>query len=112
MAEQQQEQLLTFTEKALARARQLQDKNPDKMLLFGTKRGGCSGKMYEITLAKEAKEGDAVVEMGGVKILIPKDSVDFLRGSTIDYKDTLMDAGFDIQNPNVKRSCGCGHSIG
>jgi iron-sulfur cluster assembly protein/iron-sulfur cluster insertion protein len=59
----------------------------------------------------EIDADDAVTEHGGVKVIVDSESADRLRGSTLDYKDGLMGAGFAIENPNVTRSCGCGNSF-
>jgi iron-sulfur cluster assembly protein/iron-sulfur cluster insertion protein len=59
----------------------------------------------------EIDQDDAVTEHGGVKVIVDSESADRLRGSTLDYKDGLMGAGFAIENPNVTRSCGCGNSF-
>jgi iron-sulfur cluster assembly protein/iron-sulfur cluster insertion protein len=58
-------------------------------------------------------EADDVVEDfgGGVRIAVDSQSVEMLRGSTLDYKDGLMGAGFAMDNPNVTKSCGCGNSF-
>jgi len=33
------------------------------------------------------------------------------RGSVVDYVDSLMGAGFTVNNPNAVSTCGCGHSF-
>ena len=68
--------------------------------------------MYDIGLEKEPKTDDIVIEEKGVKIFINPMSIEFMKGSTVDYVDALTNAGFKINNPNVKTSCGCGHSVG
>jgi len=72
--------------------------------------GGCAGLQYGMNL-DEAKEGDAVVERGGVQVIVDAESGKYLEGATIDYSDGLSGAGFRIQNPNAVRSCGCGTSF-
>jgi iron-sulfur cluster assembly protein len=72
--------------------------------------GGCAGLQYGMGL-DHAKEGDEVVEREGVKVIVDRESVSYLNGSTIDYTDDLAGAGFRIQNPNAVRSCGCGTSF-
>ena len=68
--------------------------------------------MYEIGFEKESKKEDIVIEEKGIKIFINPQSIEFMKGSTVDYIDTLQNSGFKINNPNAKRSCGCGHSVG
>ncbi|HSL25408.1 MAG TPA: iron-sulfur cluster assembly accessory protein, partial [Acidimicrobiia bacterium] len=59
----------------------------------------------------EVESDDIVSEFGKVRVVVDPESADRLRGSTLDYKDGLMGAGFAIDNPNVTRSCGCGNSF-
>lgn len=73
--------------------------------------GGCSGLQYKMDFDAE-KPGDRIFEKDGVKVLVDMKSLLYLNGTELDYKDELMQAGFVFQNPNVKRSCGCGASFG
>ena len=73
-------------------------------------KGGCSGLQYEMTLGA-GRPGDAVIERDGVKFFVDEESAQLLRGSTLDYRDALTGAGFQIVNPNAARTCGCGSSF-
>ena len=73
-------------------------------------KGGCSGLQYEMSLDGQ-KEGDSIVEKDGVEFLVDSESADYLRGSTLDYRDGLTGTGFHIENPNAARTCGCGTSF-
>jgi iron-sulfur cluster assembly protein/iron-sulfur cluster insertion protein len=59
----------------------------------------------------EVDDNDIVEEFGDVRVLVDPQSAEMVRGSTLDYKEGLMGAGFAIENPNVTRSCGCGNSF-
>lgn len=72
--------------------------------------GGCAGMQYGMVMDHQ-KEGDEVIERDGVQVLVDSFSVNYLRGSTIDFSDDLAGAGFRIKNPNASRSCGCGTSF-
>jgi iron-sulfur cluster insertion protein len=73
--------------------------------------GGCSGMSYELGWDDSAAEDDNVVESQGVKVFVDAKSAEDVAGREIDYVDNrLMGAGFAINNPNVKSSCGCGSS--
>jgi iron-sulfur cluster assembly protein len=72
--------------------------------------GGCSGLQYGMTLDEE-QEGDTVTIHERVKIFVDEMSVGYLIGSEIDYVDSLMGAGFVVNNPNAVSACGCGHSF-
>jgi iron-sulfur cluster assembly protein len=54
---------------------------------------------------------DKVLEANGVKVYVDGNSVDLLKGSQIDYVDTLMGACFTVNNPNAVAACGCGSSF-
>jgi len=73
--------------------------------------GGCSGFQYSMDFENEAKEGDSVVDHGGVKLFLDPMSSMYLQGVTIDYVVGLQGAGFKFVNPNAKNTCGCGQSF-
>jgi len=72
--------------------------------------GGCSGLQYKMDLDAE-RAGDRIFEKDGAKVLVDMKSLLYLNGTELDYKEGLMESGFVFQNPNVKRSCGCGTSF-
>ena len=72
--------------------------------------GGCSGLTYKMDL-DEVRQGDKVFEHAGAKLVVDRKSFLYLNGTILDYQDGLMSSGFNLQNPNVKRSCGCGSSF-
>ncbi len=114
MQQQTKEVIITLTEKAANKVKSLLEKEnkQDYGLRIGIMSGGCSGYMYDIGLEKSPKENDTVFEDKGVKIFMNQESIAFMKGSTIDYVESLQNSGFKINNPNVKTSCGCGHSVG
>jgi iron-sulfur cluster assembly accessory protein len=72
--------------------------------------GGCSGLTYKMDL-DQARDGDKVFEHQGAKLIVDRKSFLYLNGTILDYADGLMSSGFNLQNPNVKRTCGCGSSF-
>jgi iron-sulfur cluster assembly protein len=72
--------------------------------------GGCSGLQYKMDLDVE-RPGDKVFSEGDAKILVDRKSFLYLNGTELDYNEGLMQSGFTLHNPNVKRSCGCGASF-
>jgi iron-sulfur cluster assembly accessory protein len=72
--------------------------------------GGCSGLTYKMDLDQQ-RDGDKVFEHAGAKLVVDRKSFLYLNGTVLDYTEELMSAGFNLQNPNVKRSCGCGSSF-
>ena len=114
MHQQTKEIIVTLTEKAASKVKSLLEKENKQGygLRVGVTPGGCSSYMYDIGLEKAPKENDIVIEEKGVKLFINPESIAFMKGSTVDYTDSLTNAGFKINNPNVKTTCGCGHSVG
>ncbi len=84
--------------------------SPTAGLRLGVSKGGCAGWQYEMKVS-EPESGDEVVESGTARVIVAADSLDKLRGCEVDYSDDLTDAGFKINNPNARRSCGCGTSF-
>ena len=80
-------------------------------LRMAVRPGGCSGFSYEMFFDSEVEDVDIVEEFGDVRVVVDPQSAERLRGSTLDYRDCLMGAGFAIDNPNVTKSCGCGNSF-
>ncbi|MCH7573120.1 MAG: iron-sulfur cluster assembly accessory protein [Planctomycetes bacterium] len=91
-----------------------QELDPEKVSLrVGVKGGGCSGMSYIMEIDEAIpKQADQIFEQGGVKILIDTKSHLYLDGMTIDYQqNNMMGGGFEFNNPNAKKSCGCGTSF-
>lgn len=80
-------------------------------LRFGVQGGGCSGYSYLLEFEEAPQEDDEVHTFGNVRVFLNPLHLQYVRGSVIDYKDELIGAGFNIENPNVKRKCGCGSSF-
>ncbi|MAA83191.1 MAG: iron-sulfur cluster insertion protein ErpA, partial [Hyphomonas sp.] len=70
--------------------------------------GGCSGFSYKFDFDQAVKEDDIVLERDGAKVLIDEMSLEFLKGSQIDFTTELIGAAFKISNPNATAACGCG----
>lgn len=81
------------------------------MVRLAVEGGGCSGFQYQFTLDESRGADDLLVEREGAKVLIDPISLDFLKGSEIDFADEMIGASFKVNNPNAKMSCGCGTSF-
>jgi len=107
--------MITVTEKAAQTALGLIEREGNstderfglRMQVVG---GGCSGFQYNLEFG-ESKGNDKVFEFHGLKVYVDPRRTLYLAGSTLDYKDGLMDSGFKITNPNAKAECGCGESF-
>jgi iron-sulfur cluster assembly accessory protein len=104
--------MITLTETAARQIGVLQKEQDaeGKALRLYVEAGGCSGMQYG--MAFDTKQADdEVVQQNGVEVVVDPMSLNFLKGSVIDYVDSLQGSGFQIKNPNVHSSCGCGKSF-
>jgi len=113
MATEQTQELITVTAKAAEKIKEFMAEEAEKpqYLRVYVQGGGCSGLSYGMGFEKAADEDDTVIEQQGVKILVDDYSKDSLKGANVDYIESLMGSGFKINNPNVTKSCSCGHSF-
>lgn len=88
-----------------------EESNPDIKLRVFVQGGGCSGFSYGFTLDEAQNEDDFDFEYDGIKVLVDSMSYQYLQGSSIDYKEDLMNASFVINNPQAQSTCGCGSSF-
>jgi iron-sulfur cluster assembly accessory protein len=104
--------MITLTENAVKHVSTLQKEQnaAGKPLRVYVEAGGCSGMEYGMAF-DERKPEDEVVQQDGVEVVIDPMSASFLKGSVVDYVDSLQGSGFKIQNPNVHSTCGCGRSF-
>ena len=73
--------------------------------------GGCSGFQYSLNIEENSRQGDFVLDQGGVKLFVDMFSAQYLNGVKIDYVTGVMGSGFTFTNPNATGSCGCGTSF-
>jgi len=81
------------------------------MLRVSVEGGGCSGFQYRFDIARSREDDDIVIATDKAVVLIDPVSLDYLRGSEIDFVDDLIGAAFRINNPQATASCGCGTSF-
>lgn len=101
------------TDNAIKEIKKIKEENKipaEYNLRIGVKGGGCSGLSYSLGFDAESKPMDNVIEKDGVTILIDMKSFLFLTGTQIDFIDDENGRGFVFNNPNAKRTCGCGSS--
>lgn len=105
--------MITVTPAAQDKVRELiAAEEDDKLFLrMAVRPGGCSGFEYEMFFDDEDEDTDTVLVYQGFDVVLDKSSAMLLNGSTLSYLDTLEKSGFDIENPNAQRTCGCGQSF-
>ncbi|MFT4305291.1 MAG: iron-sulfur cluster insertion protein ErpA [Microbacterium sp.] len=101
------------TDAAAAKVKSLLDQEgrDDLRLRVAVQPGGCSGLIYQLYFDERYLDGDKVVDFDGVEVIVDDMSVPYLDGATIDFKDTISEQGFTIDNPNAQGSCACGDSF-
>jgi iron-sulfur cluster assembly protein len=87
-----------------------QDDTGEAGLRVGVRGGGCSGFQYSLAL-DELREDDQVFEYRGIRVIVDPASLRYVDGSEVDYTESLMGSGFQVNNPNVVAACGCGSSF-
>ena len=105
--------MITVTDSAVKHLRSLlaeRDEPVGAGLRIFVENGGCSGMQYGMSF-DQPKADDEVAERDGVRVVVDPKSATFLQGSVVDYEDSLTGTGFRIQNPNARRTCGCGTSF-
>jgi iron-sulfur cluster insertion protein len=105
--------LLSLTDAAVEKVKYFAKTMPDsenKPLRIFIQGGGCSGFQYGFTF-DEKRENDAVIETGGVQVVIDPQSAVYLRDAKVDYVEDFRGAGFSVTNPNSTGGCGCGKSF-
>ena len=105
---------LQLTEAAAHKALELLAKSdtPEGALRVRVRSGGCSGMRYELAFDGDHADGDTELDQHGLRVVVDAESAPYLAGITVDYADGLNEAGFKIENPRAKETCGCGESFG
>lgn len=108
-----QPSIVNLTDAAATKLRELTKEEPSPVigLRVYVYSGGCSGYRYGMMLEDQPTADDNVLETNGVRVYVDSNSVPLIKGSSIDYVDTLMGAGFTVVNPNAVSGCGCGSSF-
>jgi len=108
--------MIEITDRALDRIHQVAgDENVNldaTMLRVAVVPGGCSGLTYDLGWDTTQQDGDEVVAVKGLQIVLDKRSRLYIDGSELDFTDGLDGEGFHFTNPQAQRECACGESFG
>ena len=106
---------INISTKAIAEIKRIQASDPSatnsclRVMVIG---GGCSGMSYKLGFDNQpAGPNDKVFEQEGVKVIVDAKSFLYLAGTELDFSDGLNGKGFMFNNPNAKKTCGCGSSF-
>ncbi|MGI9017817.1 MAG: HesB/IscA family protein [Euzebya sp.] len=114
VAEQAADSPVMLTDSAADKVRELMSREEDAnsvSLRVAVQPGGCAGMRYALYFDDRVLDNDVLSDVKGVPIRVDKMSTPYLRGTTIDWVDSLQGAGFSIDNPNSQSSCACGDSF-
>lgn len=107
------EEIIKLTENAASQVKEMLAKDPEssgKGLRIFVEQGGCSGLQYGMVF-DQSRDGDIRTEFHGVPVMVDSVSAEYLRGTVVDFSDSLTGGGFKISNPRAKSNCGCGKSF-
>jgi iron-sulfur cluster assembly accessory protein len=105
---------IVLSKAASSRILALRSKTPGVQLRLAVEGGGCSGFQYNFALEPESEreEGDRVFERDGAAFVVDEGSLEFVKGSTIDFSETMVRSSFVVaNNPLSESACGCGSSF-
>ncbi|MBX3166530.1 MAG: iron-sulfur cluster assembly accessory protein [Candidatus Eremiobacteraeota bacterium] len=106
--------MVTLTDAAKSEvARLIKENNlEDSVLRMGVRGGGCSGLSYTLGFDKDTTDYDHLIEFdSGVRVAVDMKSALYLKGTEVDFTTDLLGGGFKFNNPNARKSCGCGSSF-
>ena len=109
--------VVTFTDRAASKLREAaaREGNQASVLRIAVVQTHCMGgrgHTYQLALVEFPSGDDEGFEVNGVEVCIDPASSKYLKGAELDYLETLNEAGFKINNPNIVGKCPCGdHDI-
>ena len=98
-------EMLTITDKAqemLDQFAESADEGVELILRVEIVGRGPKGFQYDLQFVgrEDGRENDIELDVDGVPVLVAARSAQYLEGTTLDYKETLMGGGFSFDNPN------------
>ena len=81
------------------------------MLRLSVEGGGCSGFQYRFGLADSIEAEDIQAQGDGASLVVDPMSLDLVRGSAVDFVESLGGKSFKVTNPQAQAGCGCGSSF-
>ncbi len=102
---------MTLTDRAAEHVKKFLQAQSAEGLRVSVKPTGCSGYSYVVDTADKITGSDQIFESRGIKIVVGETSIDYLKGTELDYVREGLNEGFKFNNPNVAETCGCGESF-
>ena len=112
VTEAAQAEAIALSPAAAARVAKIAERQGKAAILrLSVEGGGCAGFQYRFELADGTESGDTVVDTDGVRLAVDEVSLDLVRGSVVDFVESLGGAAFQVRNPQAASGCGCGTSF-
>jgi iron-sulfur cluster assembly accessory protein len=106
------QQDIALTPAAAARVAAIAERQGKPAILrLSVEGGGCAGFQYRFGLAERVENDDLATRQDGVTLVVDEVSLDLVRGSAVDFVESLGGAAFQVRNPNAASGCGCGTSF-
>ena len=103
---------IALTPAAAARVAAIAERQGKPAILrLSVEGGGCAGFQYRFGLADRVEGDDLAVVEDGVTLVVDEISLDLVRGSAVDFVESLGGASFQVKNPQAASGCGCGTSF-
>ena len=102
---------VSISESAARRLNKILKSEDAAALRISVKGGGCSGFQYAFDIENAKADDDIVIARDGATILVDPISLEYMKGSVVDFVDDLMGQAFKVRNPNAVATCGCGVSF-
>ena len=83
----------------------------EPVLRLSVEGGGCSGFQYRFGLAESIEVDDIQAQGDGASLVVDPMSLDLVRGSAVDFVESLGGKSFKVTNPQAQAGCGCGSSF-
>ena len=105
--------MIHLTDSAVTAVRGALSRSPGPVagLRLMVQSGGCAGFKYSLGIVSEADPEDVVVEQQGITIFVDPASEPHLKGTVMDFVESLEGSGFAFDNPNAGSKCSCGKSF-
>jgi iron-sulfur cluster insertion protein len=103
---------ITLLPNAARRVAEIADKlSKNPILRLSVDGGGCSGFQYRFGLADNIEQDDIITQCDGAQLVVDSVSLDLVRGSAVDFVESLGGKSFQVTNPQAQSGCGCGSSF-
>ncbi|MFL2660366.1 MAG: HesB/IscA family protein [Alphaproteobacteria bacterium] len=104
--------MFDISNNAINRIKEIALKEKEKYFRISVDGGGCQGFSYKFNFDGEIKADDKLFDFNDdVKVVIDQTSLDFLKGSKLDFVNDIIGSYFKVSNPNASSTCGCGTSF-